>query len=94
MIFVFIIGFIPFLTPFAICLGAWLLAYQFVDVVLDVMKQGVRHRLKFSLKHWILLLQFGLIVTLLCLVPFVAILIPPVAVAGASTLLARAQLIE
>ncbi len=79
-----IVGFIPFLAPAALVVGAWLLAYQFVDIVLDIFKLSAKKRLRFAMEHWIPVVTFGLVLSLICFIPFVGLLIPPVAVAGAA----------
>ncbi len=84
-----IIGFFPILAPLAFVGGAWLIAYQFLDVVLEVLGIRVSRRLLFALKNWPQLIAFGITLIAICLLPFVAFLIPPVAVAGAAWLLGR-----
>lgn len=93
MLIVLIIGFIPLLTPFALLLGAWLLAYQFIDIVLDVYRVPARARFRFARQHSFLLVSFGLSLSICWAVPFLGILLPPAAVAGASWLLAQSSLL-
>jgi uncharacterized protein involved in cysteine biosynthesis len=82
-----IVGFIPILAPLALILGAWLLAYQFIDVVLDVFRISLSKRIKFALQNWLPVTLFGTTLIIVCSIPFVAILIPPVAVAGSAWLI-------
>ena len=88
-----IAGLIPVLTPFAIIVGAWLLAYQFVDIVLDTLKYGGMKRLGFSLRHAIPITIFGLTLLALWAVPLLGWLLPPVAVAGCTWFLSKTNLI-
>jgi uncharacterized protein involved in cysteine biosynthesis len=89
-----ILGFIPILTPFALAANAWLLSYQFVDVVLDIFKTTSRQRFAFARRNGIVLCVFGLSLTFLWAVPFLGILLPPAAVAGAAWLLSETSLLE
>ncbi len=93
MIIVLIVGFIPLLTPFALILGAWLLAYQFVDIVLDVYRVTSRERFRFAKKHAVSLIAFGLSLSACWAIPFFGILLPPAAVAGAAWLLSESGLL-
>ncbi len=92
--FTFILGLIPFLTPVALVLGGWLLAYQFIDVVLDVYRMKTRARIGFAAKHAILMVCFGLGLAACSIIPFVGLLIPPVATAGAAWFLHETGLLE
>lgn len=94
LILVFAIGFIPFLLPFAMIVGAWLLAYQFTDVVLDLYKIPTFDRLKFALRHKLLLTSFGLGLAALWAIPFVGLVLPPAAAAGAAWLLSTTGTIK
>ncbi|MFN8390558.1 MAG: EI24 domain-containing protein [Bdellovibrionota bacterium] len=84
----FVLGFIPLLSPFALLVAAWLLAYQFVDTVLDLFKLGAGDRLRFATRHAPLLIVFGAVLTLCWAVPFLGIILAPAASAGAAWLLA------
>jgi len=90
-VLVVIIGIIPFIAPIALVIGAWLLAYQFLDVVLDVFRISARRRLRFAMQNWATVTLYGLSIALICSVPFVALLIPPVAVAGCAWLLGTTE---
>lgn len=92
-ILIALVGLVPILTPFAIVVGAWLLAYQFVDIVLDTLKYGGIQRLGFSLRHAIPISIFGLTLLALWAVPLVGWLLPPVAVAGCTWFLSKTHLI-
>jgi CysZ protein len=94
LIFAALIGIIPFLAPVAIVMASWLLAYQFIDIALDVLRWSALKRAGFSIKNSLLLVCFGLTLTLLWAIPFVGFLIPPAAVAGASWLLAKADVLK
>lgn len=88
-----VIGFIPLLTPFALILGGWLLAYQFIDVVLDVYRIRASRRIRFAARHGLLLVCFGLGLVFVSIVPFVGLFIPPIATAGAAWLLSETGLL-
>lgn len=90
---VFLVGFIPILAPVALFAAAWLLAYQFVDVVLDVLKVGAWKRLLFAVRHGLTMVLFGLTLSLCWAVPFLGFLLPPIAVAGAAWLLEKNKLL-
>jgi uncharacterized protein involved in cysteine biosynthesis len=80
------LGFIPALTIPVFILGSWLLAYQFVDVGLDLLHLPASRRLLFSLRHVVSVTIFG--ITLAIVWPVAGFLLPPVAAAGAAWLLA------
>lgn len=92
-IIIFLLGLIPPLTPFSIAANCWLIAYQFVDVVLDLFKKGSFERLKFARKNWLFLIVIGASMSILWAIPFVGILIPPAAIAGTAWALDRAKLL-
>ena len=89
-----IVGLIPLLTPFALALGAWLLAYQFVDIVLDVYRLTARGRFRFAKENTLLLIFFGGSLSAFWAVPLLGILLPPAAVAGAAWLLSETNLLD
>lgn len=89
-IFVLLIGFIPILTPIAILLGAWLLAFQFLDIPLDVLKQPARKRIGFCFSHFFTCVVFGLTLTIFWAIPFLGIFLSPAATVGASLIAIRA----
>lgn len=89
MVVLFFIGIIPIFAPIAFILTAWLLAYQFIDVALDLHKLRVGTRLRFALKHWIPFSLFGMCFLALFFIPIVNLLIPPIAVASATWLLGK-----
>lgn len=91
---IFILGLIPPLTPFAIAANCWLIAYQFVDIVLDLFKIGSLDRLRFARKNWLFLITIGGCLMLLWAIPFVGILIPPAAIAGTAWALDQANLLQ
>ena len=91
MIFVFIASFIPFLAPFAIIFGAWLLAFQFVDIVLDLFRLSARQRLSFAKANFASLVCFGLVLGALWAVPFLGIFLAPAATAGAAWFLSEPE---
>ena len=90
----FVIGLIPLMTPIALVMGAWLLAYQFVDVVLDVYRIKTRARISFGMRHGVLLVSFGLGLAACAIIPFVGLLIPPVATSGAAWFIHESGLLE
>ena len=87
LIFALIISIIPLLLPLGILLSAWLLAYQFVDVVLDLFRIRPLKRFKFARSHSPSLLLFGGVLMLLWTIPFMGILLAPAAVAAAAWML-------
>jgi len=94
MILVFVAGFIPLLAPFAIILGAWLLAFQFVDIVLDIFRLSARDRLAFARGNFISLVCFGLVLGILWAIPFVGIFLAPAATAGAAWFLSEPEFLK
>lgn len=84
-----IIGFIPIFVPLAFALTACLLAYQFVDVVLDLFRLPVRERLRFARANALTLFAYGATLTVFWAIPFLGLLLAPAAVAGAAWLLAQ-----
>lgn len=86
-VLVFALGFIPILLPFTLFIGAWLLGYQFLDVVLDVMLVPARGRLAMAMKSPLVVVSFGGTLALLWVVPLLGILLAPAAVAGAASLI-------
>jgi uncharacterized protein involved in cysteine biosynthesis len=93
-ILLFIVGFIPILTPVAFLLGSWLLAYQFVDIVLDIYKLKSGKRLSFAIKNAVPVTVFGASLSLCWAIPLVGILLPPAAVAGAAWLMSDTALLK
>lgn len=91
---IFIFGLIPFLTPIALTLGAWILSYQFVDIVLDSLKLSATKRFRFSIKHSLKLILFGFILAFCWAVPFLGIILMPCATAATAWLLAESNLLE
>lgn len=89
-----ILGLIPIFTPFALILGAWLLAFQFVDIILDLYRLSAWERFRFSLRHGALLVCFGFSLSLCWAVPFLGIFLPPAAVAAAAWLFSSTELIQ
>ena len=81
---ILVIGFFPILVPLAIILSAWLLAYQFLDIVLEVLRVSLGKRMRFAVRHWLRMVAFGIGLLLICCIPFAALFLPPIAVAGAA----------
>jgi CysZ protein len=94
MLIVLVVGLIPLFTPFALVLGAWLLAYQFVDIVLDTYRLSSRERFRFGRENALLLVAFGFSLSLVWAIPLLGILLPPAAVAAATWLLAESELLD
>ena len=88
-----IAGLIPFLAPLALLLGSWLLAYQFVDLILDIYKLTAWQRMRFALNHFLLLSCFGLVLMLIWALPLAGVLLVPAAHAGAVWLLNESGLL-
>jgi uncharacterized protein involved in cysteine biosynthesis len=91
---VLIAGLIPVFAPIALLLGAWLLAYQFLDVVLDLYKLNTRARIMFAVRNLPLVTCFGLSLTVCWAIPLVGVLLAPVAVAAAAWLLSETKLLD
>lgn len=91
MIMAFILGFIPLLAPLAFLLGAWLVAFQFVDIVLDVAGLSATKRIGFGRTHWSTLCAFGGVTAVVFLVPLAGILLAPIATAAAAWLLVGSE---
>ncbi len=89
LVLVFFVGLIPLLAPFALLLGAWLLAYQFVDVVLDLFHLSARERFRFGREYSRSLIFFGLALTVCWAVPLLGVFLAPAATAGAAWLLSE-----
>lgn len=86
---IFLFGLIPIFTPFAFIGWGVLAAYQFLDYPLDTLHLGAFSRLGFIFKHFFSAALFGVTLVTLSSVPFVIFFITPVAVAGASWLIAE-----
>ncbi len=89
-----IVGIVPFLAPLAFIGSAWVMGYQFVDVVLDIYRISVWQRLRFALVNPIPVACFGATLTLCWLIPLLGIVIPPVAAAGAAWLMSETKLLD
>lgn len=88
-VMVLIMGFAPFLAPFAFIVAAWILGFESSDVVWEVLKKPARQRFSFARANWISVTLYGLSLSVIGFVPFMGILIPPIAVAGASWMLSE-----
>jgi len=93
-LFVFILGLIPVLTPFAILFNSWLVAYQFCDITLDLFKTKSKQRFKFARKNFIFLSTIGASYLAFWAIPFVGIFLTPIAVAGTAWALKESDLLE
>ncbi len=93
-IIVFILGLIPFLTPFAILFNSWLIAYQFCDVTLDLFKTKSKQRFKFARQNFIFLAIIGGSYLALWAIPFLGIFLTPIAIAGTAWALKESNLLE
>lgn len=94
LLLLFFLGLIPIFTPIALVCSAWLLAYQFIDIVLDVLLVKARNRLFFSLRNSLTLICFGFSLTILWAIPFLGLFLVPAATAGASWLLAEDGIVK
>lgn len=90
----FLLGLLPFLTPFALIITSWLLGFQFMDIALDNLRFGALRRIRFCLKHFFKTSIFGAVLVICWAVPFLGILIAPGAAAGAAWLVAKCELVE
>jgi uncharacterized protein involved in cysteine biosynthesis len=89
----FLVGLIPIFTPFAIILAAWLLAFQFVDITLDIYRISSGGRFRFCLRHALPLTCFGLTLTVFWAIPLLGWVLPPAASAAAAWLLSETNLL-
>ncbi len=80
----FVTGLLPILLPLTVLLISWLLAYQFTDVVLDVLKVPPFRRLRLAMKNPGTMIWFGLGLAALWAIPFLGFLLPPVAAVAAA----------
>jgi uncharacterized protein involved in cysteine biosynthesis len=83
---ILLLSFSTILTPVALILGAWVLAYEFTDVSLEALGLNFRKRLSFASKNFLPLSIFGLVLTMIWLIPFAGILMIPVATAASAKL--------
>ncbi len=72
--------------PLKFLVGAWLLAWDFLDYPLSLRGLGVRARLRWAGRHGATFTAFGLIWATLLLVPGIFLLALPMGVAGATRL--------
>ena len=93
-IFVFILGLIPVLTPFAILFNSWLVAYQFCDITLDLFKTKSRQRFRFARKNFVFLSIIGASYLAFWAIPFLGIFLTPIAVAGTAWALKESDLLQ
>jgi len=84
------LGFVPLLSPIAFLLASWLLAYEFVDLSLELAGLSAAGRFKFAIRRFATVSLFG--VVLLLVWPFVGMVIAPFATAGASWLLSKEEI--
>ena len=87
-------GFIPLLSPLAFAAGSWVLGYQFIDTVLDIYRVPVWRRLRFAIDKLVPVTCFGMTLAVCWLIPFMGIVLPPAAAAGAAWLLSEGKLLE
>lgn len=73
-----IVGLFPLLLPFTLTLMAWILGYQFYDLIFDIKKIPPFARFKMAIKDTLVILPFGFIVAILWSVPFVSIIFAPI----------------
>lgn len=92
-ILILLLSFSTILTPLALILGAWVLAYEFMDVSLEALDFNFRRRFKFALKNFLPLTVFGLVLTLIWLIPFAGMLMIPIATASGAKLVSSLQFV-
>jgi len=90
-ILVFLIGLFPLLIPVAFVIAAWLLAYQFIDIPLDVLQYSARKRFAYAIANFLSLIAFGASLALLWAIPLLGLFLAPAAAAGAAWLVAKRQ---
>lgn len=78
-------------VPLKFLVGAWMLAWDFLDYPLGLRGLGVRDRLRWARRHLVAFTAFGLAWTLLLLVPGTFLLLLPMGVAGATRLVVEAD---
>ncbi len=89
----FLFCLIPPLAPLSLLLGAWLISYQFIDIALDALRLPASRRFRFSLSHSFHLVAFGIPLVCLWAVPFLGLLLAPVACAAAAHMLSTSKLL-
>ncbi len=89
MAMAFTLSWIPFLAPVAVVIAAWLLAFQFVDLTLDLFHLPIRRRIRFAYDFKLSFTCFGLILVVCWAVPFLGLLLSPIAAAGAAWMLSE-----
>lgn len=83
---IFATGFIPLLAPISLTFGAWILAYQFVDIPLDELHLTASERLKYGKQNFFKLAILG--GTLAFVWPFIGLILQPIATTAGSLLVA------
>ncbi len=84
-----ILGLTGLLTIPAFLLSSLLLAFQFLDEVLDLYQINARTRIAFTINNFFSIIGFGISLSFLFLIPLMGIFMAPAAIAGASWLLAE-----
>jgi len=88
-IFSALLALLPGIGVISLAIGSWMLAFQFFDIALESKFSGAYSRIKWSLRNWFRLTQFGALAGGLSLMPLFWLLLPPMAVVAASALLAH-----
>jgi CysZ protein len=78
-------------VPLKFLVTAWLLAWNFIDYPLGLRQAGLRKRFAWVLRHYEAFTAFGLLWSLLVIVPGVVLLVLPMGVAGATTMVVEAE---
>ncbi len=73
-------------VPLRVLIGGWLLAWNFIDYPLSMRGLGLRSRLLWVARHFMPFTTFGLVWMLVLVIPGFYLLVLPMAVAGATTL--------
>lgn len=85
-VFSSLINLIPILSIFSLAITAVLIGYNFIDYPLEIMKFTFGNRIRFALKNFWMLLAFGTSSGLILLIPFLNLILLPIAVSGAAML--------
>ena len=88
-----LLGLMPLLIPLAVVLTAWLLAYQFVDIALELKNFSLKQRISFCIQHAPTIATYGLSLVIFWSVPFLGIFLAPAAVSGATWLINELEIL-
>jgi len=84
-----LIGLFPLFLPVSFIISAWIVGFESFDVALDAAGKPIRQRLKLTLRNPLLVTISGAGGVALALIPFVAIILPSLAVTSAAIMIAK-----